>query len=175
MDPFLGMITIFGFNFAPRGWAFCAGQILSIQQNTALFALLGTTYGGNGQTTFGLPDLRSRVAIGMGQGPGFSNYVIGQTGGTENVTLLSQQMPAHTHTMMGSADAQTVGNVSGSSLGSAARGASSGTIYAPGTTNQVPMGSATTPAGGNQPHPNMQPYLTVNYCIALEGIFPSRN
>jgi microcystin-dependent protein len=175
MDPFIGMIQLFGFNFAPRGWAVCDGSLLSIAQNTALFSLLGTTYGGNGQTTFALPDLRGRAPIGMGTGPGLSPRTIGEVGGTETVTLLSTQMPQHAHQLMGSSDVQSVGTVAGNSLGSVARGATQGNVYAPGTTNQVAMGSVTAPAGGNQPHTNLQPYLVMNYCIALEGIFPSRN
>src|ERR1700712_195012 len=155
-EPFLGEIRIVGFTFAPRGWATCSGQLLPINQNTALFSLLGTTYGGNGQTTFGLPDLRGRTLVGMGQGPGLSNYYIGQASGTENVTLTTQQIAAHVHNMMGSSDAQTVGGVAGSSLGSAGRGAGTN-IYAPNATSQVPMGSNTSAAGGNQAHSNMQP------------------
>jgi microcystin-dependent protein len=174
MDPILGMIQIFGFNFAPRGWAMCDGSLLSIAQNTALFSLLGTTYGGNGQTTFGLPDLRGRVPVGVGQGPGLSPNNLGQVSGTENITLISTQMPQHNHQMMGSSDPQATGDVSGNSLGSVGRGTGA-TIYAAGASTQVPMASVTTPAGGNQPHSNMQPYLVMNYCIAVEGIFPSRN
>lgn len=175
MDPILGMIQIFGFSFAPRGWAFCDGSLLPIAQNTALFSLLGTTYGGNGQTTFALPDLRGRVPLGMGNGPGLTPHPQGEMAGTENVTLLVNQIPQHNHAMMGSGDAQSVGGVAGNSLGSAPRGSGNGTVYAPGATNQVAMGSPTGFTGGNQPHSNMQPYLAMNYCIALEGIFPSRN
>jgi microcystin-dependent protein len=169
-DAFTGEIRIFGFNFAPRGWAMCNGQILPIAQNTALFSLLGTTYGGNGQTTFALPDLRSRVPVHVGQGPGLSSYDLGQTGGQEAVTLTQSTMPGHGH--------------------------GAGVTQAPGTTtrpaNKVPAtagaaayadasdGSTFNPAfiqntGGNQPHPNLQPYLTLNFCICIQGIFPSRN
>lgn len=175
MEPFIGMIQIFGFNFAPRGWAMCDGSLLSIAQNTALFSLLGTTYGGNGQTTFALPDLRGRVPVGFGQGPGLSANELGQAAGSENVTLLTNQIPAHTHQMMASSDAQSAGGASGNSLGSAARGSTAGNVYVPGATSQVAMASITTPVGGSQPHSNMQPYLVMNYCIAVEGIFPSRN
>ena len=175
MDVFLGFIAAFGFNFPPRGWALCNGQLLSISQNTALFALLGTTFGGDGRNTFGLPNLMGRTAIGMGQGAGLANYPIGQVSGTENVTLTSTQIPSHAHQMMASSDPQSAGSPLNSSLGSAPRGSSTGNIYVPGTTNQVAMASMTAPIGGNQPHSNLQPYLVINYCIALEGIFPSRN
>ena len=175
-DVYLGFIAMFGFNFAPQGWAFCAGQLLPIQQNTALFSLLGTTYGGNGVQTFGLPNLQSRVPIGMGTGPGLSNYVIGQSGGTENVTLLTTQIPAHTHQMTASGDIPTLNAASGNSLASSPRGGTQmPNVYAAGFTTPVTMGSTTSQAGGNQPHSNIQPYLAINYCIALQGIFPARN
>ena len=176
MDAFIGFIAMFGFNFPPRNWALCAGQLLPIAQNTALFSLLGTTYGGNGQTTFGLPDLRGRVPIGMGNGPGLSPRSLGETGGSENVTLISTQMPAHNHTMTASGDGPTQATASGASLASQARtGGTMPIIYANGATTPVSMASATTQAGGNQPHSNMQPYLAINYCIATQGIFPARN
>jgi microcystin-dependent protein len=165
-SPFLGEIRLFGFNFAPRGWAFCQGQIMSIAQNSALFALLGTTYGGNGQQTFALPDLRSRVAIGQGQGPGLSNYVLGEETGTETVTLLSTQMPAHTHL-------QPVTNAASSSSRPGGNVPSSGGSYA--STSDGGAFAAVSAAGGNQPFSVLQPVLVLNYCIALEGIFPSRN
>ena len=174
MEPFIGMIQLFGFNFAPRGWALCDGSLLSIAQYSALFSLLGTTYGGNGQTTFALPDLRGRVPIGYGQGPGLSVNGLGQASGSENVMLVSTQIPAHAHQMMASASTPSAGDAGANSLGSLGRGTGAN-IYAPGATNQVSMGSATSIAGGSQPHSNMQPYLAMNYCIALEGIFPSRN
>jgi microcystin-dependent protein len=177
MDAYIGMIAMFGFNFAPRGWMLCNGQSIAIASNTALFSLLGTTYGGNGQTTFNLPNLQSRVPIGMGTGPGLSSYQIGQTGGTENVTLLSTQMPQHSHVMTASGDGPTQATAAGASLASEVRGGVNPmpTVYASGATNPVSMGSATTLAGGNQPHNNMQPYLAINYSIATKGIFPSRN
>ncbi len=176
MEPFLGMIATFGFNFAPRGWMFCNGQLLSISQYSALFALLGTTYGGNGQTTFALPNLQSRVPIGMGQGPGLSNYSIGQQAGSENVTLLSTQMPAHTHQMMASGEGASANVATNNSLASSSRSVPTmPTIYAPGNTTPTPMASTTSIVGGNQPHNNIQPYLAINYSIAVEGIFPSRN
>ena len=175
-QPFIGMIAMFGFNFAPRGWILCNGQLMSIAQNTALFSLLGTTYGGDGQTTFGLPNLQSRVPIGMGQGPGLSSYVIGQQAGEENHTLLSTEMPTHNHFMTASGDAPTQATAMGASLASQVRGGTTmSTIYTNGATTPVQMASATSLAGGNQPHNNIQPYLAINYSIALQGIFPSRN
>lgn len=165
-EPFLGEIRLFPYNFAPRGWAFCQGQIMSIAQNTALFSLLGTTYGGNGQTTFALPDLRGRVAVSSGEGPGLSPYDLGEVTGTENVTLLSTQLPAHTH-------AQPVSNAASSSSRPNGNVPSSGGSYT--TPSDGGSFAPTTPAGGNQPFSITQPLLALNYCIALEGIFPSRN
>jgi microcystin-dependent protein len=176
MEPFLGMIAMFGFNFAPRGWAFCNGQSMSIAQNSALFSLLGTTYGGNGTTTFNLPNLQSRVPIGMGTGPGLSNYQIGQQGGSETVTLISTEMPQHNHLMTASGDGPTQATATGASLASQGRtGGTMPIIYASGATTPVNMASTTSIAGGSQPHNNMQPYLAINYSIATTGIFPSRN
>jgi microcystin-dependent protein len=180
-EPFIGEIKIFAFNFAPRGYSFCSGQTLSISQNTALFALLGTTYGGNGQTTFVLPDLRGRVAIGQGQGNGLSNYVLGQVSGSENTTLLATNMPAHTHTAqvnVNNTAANVATPVAGSSLAAAkdvnGDNASIYTATAPNTA--LSSGSVTVGvAGGSQPFSNLQPYLALNYSIALQGIFPSRN
>lgn len=167
-EPFLGEIRIFPYNFAPRGWAFCQGQILSIAQNTALFSLLGTTYGGNGQTTFALPDLRGRMPLGSGQGPGLSPYDLGQVSGTETVTLTTGQMPSHNHlassTQAGAGSTRPSGNVP--SGGGAYAGASDGTRMNPAFIQNT---------GGSQPHENRQPCLVLNYCIALQGIFPSRN
>jgi microcystin-dependent protein len=179
--PYLGQIQAFGFNFAPVGWQQCNGQILPINQYTALFALLGTNYGGNGTSTFGLPDLRGRASISQGQGLGLSDYVIGENGGTENVTLLTTQMPQHNHLVnvnSGNAGAPTA---SGNFLATAAvpRGGS-GTapdIYASAASAGITLNAAgaVTSAGGSQPHPNLGPYLTVNFCIAMTGIFPSRS
>jgi microcystin-dependent protein len=166
-EPFIGEIRLLPFNFAPRGWAFCQGQILSIAQNTALFSLLGTTYGGNGTTTFALPDLRGRVAVSAGQGPGLSSYTLGQQSGVESVTLLTTQMPSHSHLVnCNSGDAD-----SGTPLNKFPAGASSYSGSAGSTMNPGTIGNA----GGSQPHTNVQPLLVLNYCIALEGIFPSRN
>jgi microcystin-dependent protein len=164
--PFLGMIATFGFNFAPRGWAMCNGQILAIAQNTALFSLLGTTYGGNGQTTFALPDLRSRVPTHMGQGPGLSSYALGQTGGSESTTLTVNQMPAHTHTVEAASTFTSKNPSNRYPAGGGAYGDTGDTAM-----NTTVVGTT----GGSQPHENLQPYLTLNTCIALQGIFPSRN
>jgi microcystin-dependent protein len=173
MEPFMGMIAMFGFSFAPEGWALCNGQLMSIQQNSALFALLGTTYGGDGVQTFALPNLQSRVPIGMGTGPGLSTYVQGQVGGEENHTLLSTEMPQHSHSMQGSNDPAAQPNAGLGSLPSNSRGG--GNLYATGVNSLVPMASPTTPTGGNQAHNNTQPYLVMNYCIALVGDFPQRS
>lgn len=170
-EPFIGMIATFGFNFAPRGWAMCNGQLLPIAQNTALFSLLGTTYGGNGQTTFALPDLRGRVPIHFGQGPGLSNYDLGQVGGTETNTLTVNQMPAHSHPATLHASTQPANDTlpTGNYL-------ADGGAYQSATNTQMNAGAVTNGnSGGNQPTPNIQPYLAINTCIALEGIFPSRN
>jgi len=172
MEAFIASIILFGGNFAPRGWALCQGQILSIAQNKALFSLLGTTYGGNGQTTFALPDLQGRVPIQQGQGPGLSRYNLGQTGGTEATTLPSQNMPAHSHSMNAVSEAGNVGAPAGASL------AATGTLDPEYRVGGTPVGMAATsigPTGGNQPFSIMQPYLALNYIIAVEGIYPSRN
>jgi microcystin-dependent protein len=169
-EPFLGEITLYPYNFAPRGWAFCQGQILPIAQNTALFSLLGTTYGGNGQTTFALPDLRGRVAVSAGQGPGLTPYTLGEVTGTESITLLQTQIPIHTHTVGAVDDDPTTGIPTGALLANiAAKG------YSKAAANAQMSPSMIGGGGGNQPHSNIQPLLVLNYCIALEGIFPSRN
>jgi microcystin-dependent protein len=191
-EPFIGMIILVPYNFAPRGWAFCNGQILSIAQNTALFSLLGTTYGGNGQTTFALPDLRGRVAISGGQGPGLSNYTIGEQAGTETITLLTTQMPAHTHTIgLGTlAAAATARNTAANSrtpVGAMPAAEAAGVTATYSTDGAAPVASmapgtvalsgapTASMSGSSQPLSIVQPFLTLNYCIALEGIFPSRN
>lgn len=172
-SPFLGEIRMFAGNFAPRGWAFCNGQILSIAQNTALFSLLGTTYGGNGQTTFALPNLQGRVPVHWGQGPGLSPYNLGQQTGQESVTLLQTQLPAHTHPL----NAIAGGGNQASPAGNLPAVESTGTSlnYASGaptiTMNPLAVGAT----GSSQPVPVVQPCLAVSFIIALQGIFPSRN
>jgi len=168
-EPYVGQISMAGFNFAPRGWALCNGQLLSIAQNTALFSLLGTQFGGNGQTTFGLPDLRGRVPVHQGQGPGLTNRVMGETAGEETVTLLQTEMPQHTHLVSASSTDSTLKNPTGNFLGGTAS-----PIYST-TANNVMSPQVNQLTGGNQPHDNMQPYQVISFIIAMEGIFPSRN
>ena len=170
-EPFLGQIMIFAGNFPPKNWAFCDGALLPIQQNSALFSLLGTTYGGDGRVTFGLPDLRGRVPVGMGQGPGLSNYQQGQKGGQETHTLLASEMPSHTHpvTVAAANENNSLQNRPGGNVLGAA------SIYDSAASADAALGGVSSgSAGGNTPHENRQPYLAVNYIIALAGIFPSR-
>jgi microcystin-dependent protein len=173
-DPFLGEIALVSFGFAPVGWALCNGQIMQISQNTALFSLIGTTYGGDGVRTFALPNLQSRVPLHFGQGTGLSSYVLGQALGFETVALQGAQMPAHTHSYTPQATTAT-----GSSPSPAgALWASSGSldnIYQKGASNTAMAPQATGPTGGSQPHENRQPLLALNFIIALQGIFPSRS
>ena len=170
-DPFLGEIRIFTGNFAPRTWALCNGQLMPINQNTALFSLLGTTYGGNGTNNFALPNLQSRVPIGVGQGPGLTARTLGDSFGAETVTLLSNQIPGHQHAQSASTSAATPG------AGPSGTPASSATtsFYGNGAPNLNMAPEAVAPSGGGQPHNNMAPYLALNFIIALEGIFPARN
>ena len=170
-DQFLGELRAFGFQFAPKGWAMCNGQILSIQQNTALFSLLGTIYGGNGVSTFQLPNLQSRVPMHFGLSRSGTSYIEGQTGGVENVTLTLSTMPQHIHTLQ----AVSASGNAHAPLGFFASGSSGNeAFYGNGTL--VPLVPNTIqPAGQGQPHTNIQPYLTINWCIALVGVFPSRN
>lgn len=181
MDEFLAMIKIFAGNFAPRGYAFCQGQILSISQNTALFSLLGTTYGGNGQTTFALPDLRGRAPVGVGQGPGLSNYVLGQVSGTESTTLILNNMPSHNHGVTGTVQVPVNGDSANSDSPESCFPAISNThIYnsasSPGQFGgNLTVNLTTTPSGGSQPFSILNPILAVNYVICMEGVFPSRN
>lgn len=163
-NPFLGELRIFGFNFPPKGWSFCNGQLLSINQNQALFSLLGTTYGGNGTTTFGLPNLQGRVPVHHGQG-----LNQGDTGGEVNHTLLINEMPTHTHQPMGTTSAPSSGSVANNVWCQ-----NSASTYAA-SPNVAMNPQSIVAAGGNQPHNNMSPYLTLSFCIALQGIFPSRN
>jgi microcystin-dependent protein len=171
--PFLAEIKMFAGNFAPRGYAFCNGQIMSISQNTALFSLLGTTFGGNGTTTFSLPDLQGRVPVGQGQGPGLSNYVLGELAGTESVTLLSSQMPTHTHIVNARAEVGTSTTPANNAVlaGSSARDK----LYSTGVPDATLAPQTIALAGNGLPHENRQPFLAVNFIIAIQGIFPSRN
>ena len=165
-NPFIGEIISVGFDFAPQGWAKCDGQIMPIDQNDALFALIGTTYGGDGQSTFGLPDLRGRGPVHMGQGPGLSNRIIGESGGVETVALTTNQIPAHSHPV-----AAATSFTSSSPAGSApAPGATYGD--APDATRM--HGSMVQPAGAGSAHENMPPFLAINWCISLSGVFPSQ-
>ncbi|MDQ6481324.1 tail fiber protein [Dyadobacter sp. LHD-138] len=170
MDPFVAEIRIFPFNFAPRGWAWCDGQLLPLSQNTALFSLLGTTYGGNGKSNFALPDLQGRSPMHPGQGPGLSLHDLGETGGSETVTLLESEIPSHAHAVGDSPEPGEVktptGNTIARSLG--------GNIYVAGNPNVTMNGTSLAPVGGDQPHNNLQPYLTTYFCIALQGVFPPR-
>jgi microcystin-dependent protein len=187
MEPFLGQIQPFGFNFPPRGWAHCDGQLLAISSNTALFSLLGTTFGGDGRTTFGLPDLRGRVASHAGNGPGLSTMTWGERGGAETHTLQTNQIPVHTHAASTELTLQAKCNTgegdSEDPVGNLAATAEEGAPYSTGSADGnldsgAVVGTATTTvnnAGGNQSHNNMQPFLGIYHSIALVGTFPSRN
>jgi microcystin-dependent protein len=167
-DPFVAEIRMFGFNFAPTGWAFCDGQILPLSQNTALFSLLGTTYGGDGKSTFALPDLQGSVPVHPGQGQGLSQYSLGQQSGSEFVTLLTSEIPLHTHVLSASEETVNETNPTNFFLGAGE------TRYAvPAAVTQLAPQDL-TPAGGSLPHNNLMPYLVVNFCIALQGVFPPR-
>jgi len=170
-DPFVAEIRIFPFNFAPRGWAWCDGQLLPLSQNTALFSLLGTTYGGNGKSNFALPDLQGRAPMHPGQGPGLSLHDLGETGGSETVTLLESEIPSHSHAMRVSIDDADL-QIPGPSFSIAK---STGQALFSTTSTLVQMApEAVPPAGGDQPHNNLQPYLTFYFNIALQGVFPAR-
>lgn len=171
-QPFVGEIKMFGGNFAISGWAFCNGAIMSIAQNEVLYTLIGTTYGGDGVQTFNLPDLRSRIPVGQGQGPGLSNYGIGQQGGVENVTLTITQMPGHTHPAQCNTGSGT-GTTPGGNYWAA--NANAGAAQFAATPNASMNPNTVSSIGGNQPHPNLMPYLAINYIISLFGIFPSQN
>jgi microcystin-dependent protein len=170
-EPFIGEIKWVAFNFAPRGWALCDGQLLPINQNQALFALLGTTFGGDGRTTFALPDMRGRTPIHVGQGPGLSQYVLGQEGGEESHTLTVSEIPWHDHPAMASNAEATAVSPAANVFAAKSRVP----LYGPGPANIDMSASAIVAAGGSQPHNNMPPYITLNCVIALQGIFPSRN
>jgi len=167
-DPFLAEIRIFPFYFAPTGWAFCNGQLLPISQNTALFALLGTTYGGDGKSTFALPNLQDSVPLSWGQSSTGTQYYQGQQSGSETVTLIVSEMPLHNHTMSMSTRSADNLNPAGLSLGTG-----NSAYAAPSNIGQMAL-QGLPPAGGSQPHNNMMPYLTLSYCIALQGVFPQR-
>ena len=174
MEPFIGQIQPFGFNFAPKGWALCDGQLQSIAQNSALFSLLGTTYGGDGRTTFALPDLRGRTMLHQGHGPGLTTRVIGEKSGTETTTLIASNLPSHNHPIM-----MPVNNASPNTdepANAYLAAVQSGDSYqaAPGT-NQFYGAFSSGNTGGNVPFNNMEPYLVINICIALFGVFPSRS
>lgn len=175
-NPYLGEIRIFPFGFAPVGWAFCDGQILPISQNTALFSIIGTFYGGNGTSNFGLPNFQGAVPIDAGVGQGLSVRVIGETGGEEDITLLQNELPAHSHSFKAFVG-RGANNVNSPSAGDSLTTSLGGDAYV--TSNPV-AGQALDPrtltlAGGNQPHNNLMPYLTLNFCIATSGVFPARN
>lgn len=169
MTPFIGEIRTVGFNFAPEGWAFCNGQLIPISENDALFSLIGTTYGGDGQSTFALPNIQSRFPIHAGQGPGLTNRIVGEAGGSESVTLTTQQIPSHNHQLFGSGTAaseqQPQGNVTGQPVTNIYRD-----LPPFQTLNAGVMGGA----GGSQPHDNVQPFTVINFIISLFGIFPSQ-
>lgn len=169
-EPYIGEIRMFAGNFAPRGWAFCDGQLLAVSQNDALFSLFGTIYGGDGRTTFGLPDLRGRVPIHAGSGPGLSPRRLGSRGGAESVTITDAQLPAHTHQLNASGDLAGRGNAQGNVL------AKSGNLdlYSGDAPNTALASQAVTAAGSTQAHTNLMPFLAVHFIVALVGIYPSR-
>jgi len=171
-DPFVAEIRIFPFNFAPKGWAFCDGQLLPLSQNTALFSLLGTTYGGDGRSTFALPNLQGNVPMHPGQGPGLSLYDLGQIGGSDTVTLIESEIPAHSHSASAANTDRSRRNVPTGNI--LAQTDAQDSLYGPAANLQGMGAQSLAPAGGDQPHNNLQPYLTFNFCIALQGVFPPR-
>jgi microcystin-dependent protein len=168
-DPFVAEIRIFPFFFAPKGWAFCDGQLLPLSQNTALFSLLGTTYGGDGKSNFALPNMQGNVPMHPGQGPGLSLHDLGETGGSETVSLLESEIPAHPHGLRGVDDNGTFKTPANMFFSGGNQ-----MYFTPAAVNTNLADQVLAPAGGNQPHNNMQPYLTLNFCIALQGVFPPR-
>jgi microcystin-dependent protein len=171
MDPFVAEIRIFPFNFAPKGWAWCDGQLLPLSQNTALFSLLGTTYGGDGKSNFALPDLQGRAPMHPGQGPGLSLHDLGETGGSETVSLLESEIPSHSHQMKA---ASATADLQDPASNRVLARSQPGFAYIPGNQNTNLNDNALAPAGGDQPHNNMQPYLTFYFNIALQGVYPPR-
>lgn len=171
-DPFVAEIRIFPFNFAPKGWAFCDGQLLPLSQNTALFSLLGTTYGGDGKSNFALPNMQGNAPMHPGQGPGLSLHDLGETGGSETVSLLESEIPAHSHAIK--ADVLDPADVQAPTAATVYAKSTGGNAYIAPASLVAMAGQALAPAGGDQPHNNMQPYLTLNFCIALQGVFPPR-
>lgn len=171
MDPFIGEVKLFAGSFAPRGWAFCDGQLLSVSQNTALFSIIGTAFGGDGRTTFALPDLRGRVPLGPRHGAGLSNYIEGQKGGTENVTLTTAQMPNHSHSLNANSNPGTTNVPTNHVLANTAAFDNEYTATSPDTQMST---QAIGNTGGGQSHENRQPYLAINYIIAIMGTYPSR-
>jgi microcystin-dependent protein len=174
-NAFLGQLALVPYNFAPAGWEFAQGQILPLSQNTALFSLLGTFYGGDGRSTFALPNLEGNVVVSQGQGAGLANYIIGETGGTSTVTLLLSQLPAHTHTPQGVSQKADQADPHGLALANG-ENSSGGTLdlYASGTPSLAMNANALASAGGSQAHNNLMPYLALNWIIALQGVFPTR-
>jgi microcystin-dependent protein len=172
-EPYIGEIQIFGFNFAPRGWAQCAGQLIPIQQNTALFSLLGVTYGGNGTTNFALPNFQGNAACNRGQGPGLQSRDMGETFGTGTVTLTQQEIPSHTHGITVYAQNDSTKRAASPSTGNGLASPATFSGFAPGNSPGVMMApNLVGPAGNGQPHANQQPYMAMNFCIALSGVFP---
>lgn len=178
-SPFLAEVTMFGFNFPPKGWAFCNGQLMSISQNTALFSLIGTYYGGDAKSTFALPNIQGMAVLGQGQSPGTSQYSVGETTGTEYETLLTSEIPAHNHSFTATSTAGTTLTSSGNQLAQAFSGGKqasyTGNYLNANAANVTMSPAATNVTGGSQPHNNMQPYLTLNFCIALQGVYPPRS
>ncbi len=170
MDPFVAEIRIFPFNFAPKGWAFCDGQILPLSQNTALFSLLGTTYGGDGKSNFALPDMQGNAPMHPGQGPGLSLHDLGETGGSETVSLLQSEIPSHSHAFV-AAQSDGINRLPAGQLPANMIGVNG---YSTVVNLTAMADSSLSPAGGDQPHNNMQPYLTLSFCIALQGVYPPR-
>jgi microcystin-dependent protein len=176
-NQYVAEIRVFPFNFAPVGWAFCNGQLMPLSQNTALFSLLGTTYGGNGKSNFALPDLQGNAPMHPGQGPGLSLHDLGETGGSDSVTLLESEIPSHTHSISCLDGARVAGQTGSPANATLVKtGAAPANAYTSGATqNQTMAANMVTPAGGDQPHNNLMPYLTLNFCIALQGVYPPRS